>query len=221
VTDDSNEVARAYDRWASTYDDDANATRDLDAEVLRASGLPLDGHTVLEIGAGTGKNTEWIAAQATTVVAIDVSDAMLARAKRRVRRRNVRFVRCDLREPWPVADASIDVVIGNLVLEHIRDVDHVFAESARVLHANGVAYFAELHPARQERGSQAQFTDEGSGDRVLVPAFVHSLGEFESAAARAGFDAVEWGDHLEHAAPSDALPRLLTMSLRRVGRSSS
>lgn len=213
--DERRDVERAYDRWASSYDDDVNATRDLDAVVLRRAGLPLAGRTVLEVGAGTGKNTVWIAEQATRVVAFDLSEAMLARAVQRARGSNVRFVRCDLRSDWPVADACVDVVIGNLVLEHIDDVGHVFAEVARVLRMDGMAYFAELHPGRQQRGSQAQFTDVERRERVLVPAFVHSREGYASAAARAGLDPVEWGEHVEDGAPSDALPRLLTMRMRR------
>ena len=58
------EIARAYDRWARTYDTDANTTRDLDAEVLRRSSLAIDGRDVLELGCGTGKNTGWLAERA-------------------------------------------------------------------------------------------------------------------------------------------------------------
>jgi malonyl-CoA O-methyltransferase len=183
--------------------------------VLRESGLPIDGRTVLEIGAGTGKNTEWLASRAASVVALDLSEAMLSRARARVRTSNVEFVRCDLRERWPVASASVDVAIGNLVLEHIDDVAHVFAEVARVLKPEGIAYFAELHPARQRRGSQAQFTDESTGRRVLVPAFVHSREEYSAAARQGGLEMVAWGEHVEHDAPESSLPRLLTMRLRR------
>jgi malonyl-CoA O-methyltransferase len=183
--------------------------------VLRESGLPVDGRTVLEIGAGTGKNTEWLACRAASVVALDLSEAMLSRARTRVGTANVEFVRCDLRERWPVASASVDVAIGNLVLEHIDNLAHVFGEIARILKDDGVGYFAELHPERQRRGSQAQFTDESTGRRVLVPAFVHSRDEYSAAANRAGLEVVAWGEHVETNAPESSLPRLLTMRLRR------
>lgn len=209
------DIERAYDRWAASYDSDLNATRDLDAAVLRESGLPIDRRTVLEIGAGTGKNTEWIASRAAHVIALDLSEAMLARARARAATGNVELVRCDLRERWPIAESSVDVAIGNLVLEHIEDVAHVFREVERVLTDDGVAYFAELHPARQQRGSQAQFTDESTGRRVLVPAFIHSRDEFAAAAERAGLEVVAWSEHVEANAPDGALPRLLTMRLRR------
>jgi ubiquinone/menaquinone biosynthesis C-methylase UbiE len=61
-----------------------------------------------------------------------------------------------------VDDASVDLVIGNLILEHVSNVAPIFAEAARVLRPGGVMYSCELHPYRQLRGGQAHFTDEWS-----------------------------------------------------------
>src|SRR5258705_7483749 len=172
------DASNAYDRWAATYDSDANMTRDLDAIVLRASNLEIDGRDVLELGCGTGKNTVWLAERARSVTALDFSDGMIERARRRVGAApNVCFVRHDVRASWPCTDASVDVVVGNLVLEHVADVAPVFAEAARVLRPGGEAFFCELHPDRQRRGSQAQFTDTSTGERVLVEAFAHTQPE--------------------------------------------
>lgn len=209
------DIAAAYDRWSATYDDDSNATRDLDALVLRASGLSIDGRRVLELGAGTGKNTAWLAERALAVTALDFSEGMLARARRRVSSPGATFVRCDLRDTWPVADGWADVVVGNLVLEHIDDCAHVFAEAARVLAVGGEGYFAELHPERQRRGGQAQFTDADTGERVRVAAFQHTIEEFRSAGAAAGLGAIAFTDHSEASAAPGAPPRLLVMRLAR------
>ena len=57
------DVAGSYDRWASTYDQDTNRTRDLDARVLREQGPRVRGRSVVELGCGTGKNSAWIAPQ--------------------------------------------------------------------------------------------------------------------------------------------------------------
>jgi malonyl-CoA O-methyltransferase len=212
------DISRAYDRWSAVYDDDHNTTRDLDAAVLRASDLVLAGRDVVELGAGTGKNTAWLAAQAARVTALDFSEGMLARARDRLTVTNVRWIRADLRERWPLDAASADVVVGNLVLEHIEDCAFVFAETARVLRRGGEAYFAELHPGRQRLGSQAQFTDPTTHARIRVPAFVHSVGEFEEAATRAGLSILSFEDYLEPEADTAALPRLLVMRFRiRIG----
>src|SRR6476469_3461650 len=101
ASEERSDVAEAYDRWSRRYDDDHNATRDLDARVVRQSPLPVSGAHVLELGCGTGKNTEWLAAQAGALVALDFSPGMLAVARRRVRSERVRFVEHDITRRWP------------------------------------------------------------------------------------------------------------------------
>lgn len=203
-------VAAAYNEWSASYDVDHNRTRDLDAEVLRTSGIPVAGAEVLEIGCGTGKNTEWLAQHARAVTAIDFSPGMLDKARQRVRATSVRFVTQDVRERWHLADASVDIVVGNLVLEHVQHLHHVFTEAFRVLRSGGTLYVAELHPYRQWRGGQAHFTATG-GDVVHVPAFVHTVSEYVNAAAHAGLSVACLGEHREADADEQALPRLLSM----------
>jgi trans-aconitate methyltransferase len=74
-------VQAAYDAWAATYDSDVNSTRDLDAQVLRSVSLPLDNAVVIEFGAGTGKNTSYLASRARCVLCLDLSAEMLKRAR--------------------------------------------------------------------------------------------------------------------------------------------
>jgi SAM-dependent methyltransferase len=48
--------------------------------------------------------------------------------------------------PWPYADDSVDIVVTNQVLEHVRDLDHYMAELARVLKPGG--FSINLFPVR-------------------------------------------------------------------------
>jgi len=210
------EIARAYDRWARTYDTDANATRDLDAEVLRRSSLEIDGRDVLELGCGTGKNTVWLAERARRVIAMDFSPGMLEVARGRVPLDRVRLVQHDVRERWPVDDASADVVVANLIFEHLSNVAGVFAEAARVLRPGGVMYSCELHPYRQLRGGQAHFTDEWSGETVYAPAFQHTIAEYVNAAVASGLAVSRLDEWTETDAAPPAIPRLLSMQLTRL-----
>jgi ubiquinone/menaquinone biosynthesis C-methylase UbiE len=205
------EVAAAYDRWAASYDADSNATRDLDADVVRRAPLAVAGRDVLELGCGTGKNTAWLAERARAVLAMDFSTGMLARARERVHAPHVRFVHHDVREPWPVPDAAVDVIIGNLVLEHVQDLAPVFAEAARVLRWGGQLLLCELHPERQRRGGQASFTDPATGATVRVAAHLHTVGEYVNGGIAAGLALRNLGEWLETGAPADAPPRLLAL----------
>lgn len=209
------QIANAYDRWSEQYDRDPNATRDLDGVVLRRAGLRVRGRDVLEIGCGTGKNTAWLAAEASSVIAMDFSEGMLARARTRVTAPNVRFVAHDVRDSWPIAADSVDVVTCNLVLEHVRALSPIFDEAVRVLRSGGQLFISELHPFRQLLGGRARFTHERSGETTLVPAFRHSVGEFVNAGLAAGLQLRALGEWIEDGAAADAPPRLLTLLFER------
>jgi ubiquinone/menaquinone biosynthesis C-methylase UbiE len=211
----SREMAGAYDRWAPVYDTDVNATRDLDAVVLRSAPLLLSQKRVLEIGCGTGKNTEWLVREAAHVTALDFSAGMLARARERVATDNIEFAVHYIRAAWPVEDGSVDLVICNLVLEHVENLAPVFAEAARVLTSGGHLFICELHPYRQLRGGQAHFADPSSGNTIAVSAYRHTTSEYVNAAIAAGLALLELGEWSDEGAGPDAPPRLLSLLCKR------
>jgi ubiquinone/menaquinone biosynthesis C-methylase UbiE len=211
------EVAVAYNEWAETYDSDHNRTRDLAAQALRQADLNFADRNVVEVGCGTGRNTEWLArsaAGATDIVALDFSEKMLARAKDRVRDPRVRFIQHDIRATWPLADASADVVIVMLVMEHVELLLPIFAEAARTLRAGGELFICELHPMRQLSGGQAQFTSTQTGERQLVPAFLHNTSDYVNAGLSSGFELARLGEWRDADALPKDLPRLLSLHFR-------
>ena len=210
------EIAAAYDDWAKTYDIVENRTRDLAAEVLRNTDLNLTGRELIEVGCGTGRNTEWLAQPAlgaAGIVALDFSEAMLARARTRVDSSRVRFVQQDVSEPWPLPDNSADVGIAMLVLEHVEHLKPVFAEAARVLRPRGEFFMCELHPERQLLGKQARFTSATSGEDKLLTAFLHHTDDYLRAGKAAGFEVKKLGEWRDEDAPEEP-PRLLSLHFR-------
>lgn len=201
-------VQAAYDRWAASYDDDVNRTRDLDARVTRAAFASQTLGRVLELGCGTGKNTQLFAEVATEVHGLDFSQAMLEKAQARGFGPHVRFTHADLTAPWPVGDGAVDLVSAHLVLEHLPELGFVFAEAARVLVPGGEFHVSEFHPFRQYLGNKAVF--EADGVPVDFPAFVHHVSEFLGGARAAGLRLVELGEHW-HEEDTGKPPRLVTM----------
>jgi ubiquinone/menaquinone biosynthesis C-methylase UbiE len=211
------EIAAAYNKWAETYDTDQNRTRDLAGQVLRQIELPFAGRKIIEVGCGTGRNTEWLArpeAGSTNIVALDFSEEMLARASARVRDPRVRFIQHDVRAKWPVADASADLVIAILILEHVEMLESFFAEAARALNVGGELFICELHPMRQLLGGQAQFTSTQTGERQLVPAFLHNVSDYVNAGLGSGFELLSLGEWRDSGARPNDLPRLLSLRLQ-------
>ncbi len=185
---------QAYDVWANSYDAVQNKTRDLEAAALRksVSGSALD---ILELGCGTGKNTEWLLTKARRLVCADFSAEMLAKAKEKITADKVEFKRLDLREEWKLAPDQFDLINGSLVFEHIEKIDFVFDQARRVLRPGGLFYLGELHPFKQYQGSKARF-DTASGVFELE-CFVHHISDFFAAALNNGFDLIdlkEWFD---------------------------
>lgn len=201
-------VRDAYAAWAASYDSDVNATRDMDARALIAANLPLSGARVIEAGCGTGKNTAYLAAHAASVLALDFSPAMLEVARAKVTSAHVRFAEHDITQVWPAQGGWADLVVSNLVLEHVADIAPVFAQIARVLAPGGTAYLAELHPWRQLAGSQARFESEAGTQ--LVEAFAHSMADYINGALAAGLSIVRLDEHGD----ADGRPRLLALTLR-------
>ena len=71
---------------------------------------------------------------------------------------------------------AYDLISCNLVLEHIKDLLHIFAQAARVLKPGGIFLANELHPFRQYKGTKARF--ERGTETVKVEAFVHHISDF-------------------------------------------
>ena len=114
-----------------SYDAMLNKTRDLDLIATKENLDCAMFQSILEIGCGTGKNTEWLSRKCSRLVAVDFSEEMMAIAKQKVMDKNVEWSRFDISGPWPIQSTGFDLITFNLVLEHVRDLKSVFTESQR------------------------------------------------------------------------------------------
>ena len=204
----------AYNHWSSTYDQDRNLTRDLDRTVTRNILANLRCQSVLEMGCGTGKNTALLAEIGEEVFAFDFSQAMIEKARQKLRAGNVSFVVTDLTQRWPCKERAVDLIACNLVLEHIRDLSLIFAEADRVLVQGGRFFICELHPFRQYQGTKANF--QRDQQTTEIEAFVHHFSDFTAAAADAGLSLTsvkEWWHEEDHGKP----PRLVSFMFAKQG----
>ena len=200
---------QAYNHWAGNYDTVINKTRDLEAIALRQTLLNIPFDSVLEIGCGTGKNTEWLLTKAKRIVGADFSEKMLEKAKLKIQNEKVAFQHTDIREKWTFGEAQFDLITCSLVLEHIENLDFVFRQAKQVLQAGGFFYVGELHPFKQYQGSKARFDTENGV--FELECFIHNVSDYYKAGKDNNFECValqEWFDNKEDKL---VIPRLLTL----------
>jgi SAM-dependent methyltransferase len=152
-------AADAYDQIADAYDEDVKSNAyNAHLEFPATSSLvpDVDGKRVLDAGCGTGGYTAWLLDQGASVVGVDVSEEMLAKARETVDGR-ADLQRADLGAPLPFDDDSFDGVLSALALGYVRAWRETFAEFSRVLRPGGFLVFSVGHP-------MDQFTHDGESN---------------------------------------------------------
>ena len=200
-----NKIINNYNDWADQYDNNINPTRDLDKVVTQKSLSNLNFSNVLELGCGSGKNTEWLITKADKLVGLDFSSRMLDLARKKIYSKNVSFICADLNRKWPVNNNSFDLATINLTLEHIKILDHIFNSLFIKLTKGGKCFVCELHPEKQLAGSKARFQDNGT--EIVLDVFQHSELDYVQSAEKAGFSLLAKRDWYDD---GKDLPRLIS-----------
>ena len=128
---------RRYDRIASIYDG-VESLMELRARRWRRDlWSRVTSGCVLEIGVGTGKSLRYYP-EGCDIIAVDISEHMLARARKRAHRLGLR-VRLDVADAQrlPFQDATFDVVTATFLFCSVPDPARGLAEARRVLKPGG------------------------------------------------------------------------------------
>jgi len=150
---DKGAVRRTFERAAATFDEHAVLHREVGRRLIEhLDPIRIDPARIVDLGCGTGASFALLAERfpRAELVGVDFAPAMLERARgrsswwQRVRGTAPRLACADV-EALPIANASASLVFSNLALPWCNT-QAVFAESARVLAAEGLFLFATLGP---------------------------------------------------------------------------
>jgi demethylmenaquinone methyltransferase/2-methoxy-6-polyprenyl-1,4-benzoquinol methylase len=158
-----------------------------------ASHLVEPGHEILELGCGTGALAAMMAERGAEVVALDVSEPMLAEA--RMKAPAVQFLHRTATEIEELGSGRFDRVVGTLVLSELSDdeVDFVLRAALTVLKPGGLLVLAdEIRPARllERLPFYAVRWPLAAVTFALTQNSTHALKNIEGRLERAGFRAV-------------------------------
>ena len=207
------DIREAYNNWAEQYDTNSNKTRDLEAIALRTTLANVDFKSCLEIGCGTGKNTEWLISKAKEITAVDLSEEMLAKAKKKIISPIVSFLQADINKTWTFTNQKYELATFSLVLEHIENIDHIFREAADKIVQHGYVYIGELHPFKQYTGTKARF--QTAKEQQIVTCFNHNISDFTQAAKKYGFAIEEIKEFFDED-DKNIIPRILVMLFKKL-----
>jgi arsenite methyltransferase len=150
-----------------------------------------DGETVLDLGSGGGIDVILSARRvgpAGTAYGLDMTDEMLALARRNAREagvRNVHFLK-GLIEQIPLPAGSVDVVISNCVINLSTDKAAVLAEIGRVLRPGGRLGISDV--VAEDELTPGQRAERGSYVGCIAGALSRS--EYRAGLEAAGFEGV-------------------------------
>jgi arsenite methyltransferase len=168
-----------------------------------------EGETVLDLGSGAGADVLISARRVGPtgkVIGLDMTDEMLGLARGNAAKAgvdNVEFVRGYI-EDIPLADASVDVVISNCVINLSADKRRVLAEAARVLRPGG--RFAVSDVIADPDMDEATRADMEQWTGCVAGALTRA--EFEHALAEAGLTDIELHEtHRVHEHATSAIVR--------------
>jgi len=148
---DESSIIKAYKRYAGIYDYLFGSIFEAGRKAIVGNMNCQVGEAVLEVGAGTGLSLP-LYPRGTTVVAIDISPHMLAKAKKRVESSKLQNVHLEVMDAQDLQfdDNTFDKVVAMYVVPVVSDPKLLIAEMKRVCKPGGdifiVNHFSHSHP---------------------------------------------------------------------------
>ncbi len=187
-------VREGYREWLASYETTVEDEMDL---VLLAA-LERVPWTAVEraadLGCGTGRTGAWLRTHGVVRIdGIDLTPEMLVIA----RERGIyeRLAQADVAATG-LEDGTYDLITTCLVDEHLRDLQPLYSEVARLLRSGGVHVLVGYHPYFIMTAGMPTHFDRRSGEPMAIETYVHLLSDHVAAACAVGLSLIEMHERL-------------------------
>jgi len=150
----------AYELWSATWDEDPSPIVALESRCMAPWLEGFHGGLVVDAACGTGRWTQYLRARGVRVCGLDLSLAMLGRARSRPGLAGS-LAAADL-AALPLASGCADAVLCALALGHVPDPPAALSELCRLVRPGGFLLLDDFHPDGHRRGWRRTFHHEGT-----------------------------------------------------------
>lgn len=177
-------LRHANEQIAPNYDNADFLCAETRARLLERLGyMAIEPRVILDLGGSTGATTKQLATlfPDATIINLDWSEAMLAAGNNINNGHTAKL--CADSQSLPLIDASVDIVVSNMMLPGCPAPERVFSETCRVLRTPGLFLFNTLGPDTLKELKRA-WTKIDTAPHVHTFADMHNVGD---ALVHAGF----------------------------------
>jgi len=176
------ESEKAYDLWASNYDDQPdNLMMHLDNEVFTSALSAVIGtkEVIVDVGCGTGRHwPELFFRKPQKLVGFDSSNGMLDMLRKKFPDAETHLVRDS---SLALPSASVDLLVSTLTIAHIENIEEALTEWLRVLKPGGHMIITDYHPTALAKGGLRTFKSKGK--LISIKNYVHDIDKLSTTYA--------------------------------------
>jgi ubiquinone/menaquinone biosynthesis C-methylase UbiE len=179
-------VAHGYERWAPTYDGSHNPLLAREQRYLLPVLAGIRNRRLLDLACGTGRWLEQLSSAQAGATGVDHSSAMLRIAHKKPCIAG-KIVQADCAN-LPFRAGIFDLAIFSFALGHMKRLDTVVRELARVTTSGGEIFVSDLHPEAYAHGWRVGFRDDR--EAVEIEMFPRTSLELLETFVAAGFQCI-------------------------------